>query len=150
MPQTSAVTTTGATPPKAPVLSVDRKGPDGPIQITSSTGEPVVNIDSQIPKELAPILELSLAIVIVLFIGAPFAWAIARRIARRGEAKAPVPTVDLRPQLAQLQESVDAMAVELERISEAQRFAARLASERAAALPAAAEMPATTSETPRG
>ncbi|MEK0431498.1 MAG: hypothetical protein RL139_1302 [Gemmatimonadota bacterium] len=104
------------------------------MSIRTTTGQPVVNVDAQIPKQLEPILELSLSIVAVLFIGAPLAWAISRRILRRGEARASAPAVDLRPQLAQLQESIDAMAVELERISEAQRFAARLAAERPAAV----------------
>ena len=42
---------------------------------------------------------------------------------------------DLQPQIRQLQESIDTMAVELERISEAQRFQARLMSERSHLLP---------------
>jgi hypothetical protein len=46
-----------------------------------------------------------------------------------------VRAADLQPQIRQLQESIDTMAVELERISEAQRFQAKLMSERAHALP---------------
>jgi len=38
--------------------------------------------------------------------------------------------IDVRDQLAQLQTSVDAMALEIERISEGQRFATRLLAER--------------------
>ena len=37
---------------------------------------------------------------------------------------------DLTPQIRQLQDSVDAMAIELERISEGQRFTAKLLAER--------------------
>ncbi|HKP15645.1 MAG TPA: hypothetical protein VJT85_06255 [Gemmatimonadaceae bacterium] len=40
------------------------------------------------------------------------------------------PSEDLQAQLAQLQQSVDSIAIEVERIAEAQRFMARLESER--------------------
>ena len=40
------------------------------------------------------------------------------------------PTADITRQLGELQQSVDAIAVEVERIAEAQRFMARLESER--------------------
>ena len=40
------------------------------------------------------------------------------------------PSADVTQQIAQLQQSVDAIAVEVERIAEAQRFMARLESER--------------------
>lgn len=137
MPQTS-------TPPAAPTprpITVDRNRQDGSITIRGTTGQPVVNVDSQIPKQVEPILELVLSIVAVLFIGGPIAWAISRRIIRRADGHTTTPAVDLRPQLAQLQESIDAMAVELERISEAQRFSARLAAERPGTLPPAAPPP---------
>jgi predicted ATP-grasp superfamily ATP-dependent carboligase len=42
------------------------------------------------------------------------------------------PSADLRVQMEQLQQSVDSIAVEVERIAEAQRFMARLESEREA------------------
>ncbi len=40
------------------------------------------------------------------------------------------PSLELQEQLAQLQQSVDSIAIEVERIAEAQRFMARLESER--------------------
>jgi hypothetical protein len=40
------------------------------------------------------------------------------------------PSTDLRGQLEQLQQAVDSIAVEVERIAEAQRYMARLESER--------------------
>lgn len=40
------------------------------------------------------------------------------------------PTADITRQIGELQQSVDAIAVEVERIAEAQRFMARLESER--------------------
>jgi hypothetical protein len=135
-PQVTAVTPAAPPPARRPA-PVTTGTSEGPLTIRTTTGQPVVNVDAQIPRQLEPILELSLSIVAVLFIGAPLAWAISRRILRRGDAQVMAPAVDLRPQLAHLQESVDAMAVELERISEAQRFAARLAAERPGTLPPA-------------
>jgi tetraacyldisaccharide-1-P 4'-kinase len=41
-----------------------------------------------------------------------------------------VPPGDLRAQIEQLQQSVDSIAVEVERIAEAQRFVARIEAER--------------------
>ena len=60
-------------------------------------------------------------------------WAWARAFARRGEARAASggamsPDVPLR--LERIEQAVDAMAVEMERVSEAQRYAARLLTER--------------------
>ena len=132
-----ATTPPAAQKPAPAPVTIDPSRRDGPITVRTTTGEPVVNIDSQIPKQVEPILELVLAMLCVIFIGGPIAWAVSRRIIRRGEQRAAAPAVDLRPQLAQLQESVDAMAVELERIGEAQRFAARLAAERPGTLPPA-------------
>ena len=55
-----------------------------------------------------------------------FTWLRERRLPPGGTRE----MIDVRDQLAQLQTSVDAMAVELERISEGQRFATRLLAER--------------------
>ena len=85
-------------------------------------------------QEANPIFGMTLAMVVAIFIGFPLARAFARRMDRRGDAGA-VRAADLQPQILQLQESLDAMAVELERISEAQRFQAKLMSERQQALP---------------
>ena len=69
--------------------------------------------------------------VAAVFILGPVARAFARRMDRKGDLMQ-AGTSDLSPKLAQLQDSVDAMAIELERISEGQRFTTRLMSERAA------------------
>lgn len=65
------------------------------------------------------------------FVGAYFMWRLVRRAGEPQMAGA-------RPaheQLEQLQQSVDAVAIEVERIGEAQRFATKLAAERAEAAP---------------
>lgn len=70
----------------------------------------------------------------VIIIGWPLARAFGRRLERRG---VPSATADpaLVDQLQRIEQAVDAMAIEIERISESQRFMAKLqggAAERAA------------------
>lgn len=68
-------------------------------------------------------------------------WPIARAFGKRLERRADVPAVaaGTSEQLQRIEQAVDAMAIEIERISESQRFMARLQSAQApdrAALPA--------------
>ncbi|MCE9602915.1 MAG: hypothetical protein K8S21_11985 [Gemmatimonadetes bacterium] len=99
---------------------------------TTSTGVP---IDPEaIIREAIPIVGMSLSMIVVIFIGWPLARAFARRLDRRTELGM-VSAAELQPQIRQLQESIDTMAVELERISESQRFQAKLLAERPQALP---------------
>ena len=67
---------------------------------------------------------------VVIFVGVPLlvgqvivSWRI--QLKKAGVGRTPIPSADLSHQLEALQQSVDAMAVEVERISEAQRAAAR-------------------------
>jgi hypothetical protein len=99
-----------------------------PGQLTTTTGFPV---DPQaIIREAIPIFGMTLTMIVVIFIGWPIARAFARRMDRRNEVGV-LRAEELQPQLRQLQESIDTMAVELERISESQRFQAKLLAERA-------------------
>jgi hypothetical protein len=59
----------------------------------------------------------------------PFARAWARRIEARG--KTPVLNASGDPRLERMEQAIDAIAIEVERIAEAQRFQTRLLSERA-------------------
>lgn len=79
----------------------------------------------EIPDEVIPLVGMTLGIVMTMLILFPIARAIGRAIDRRTD-RSLVKVADVAPQLRQLQESVDAMAIELERISEAQRFTAKL------------------------
>lgn len=78
--------------------------------------------------------------IISIFVVMPIALAFARYLWKRTseprEAKA---TDDVVRRMAELQQSMDAMAVEIERIAEGQRFVTKLMSERPAAeIPASA------------
>lgn len=65
--------------------------------------------------------------VVAIVIGLPIARAFARRMDRK--AVAPQIPPELTAQLGQLTQAVDAIALEVERISEGQRFATRLLAE---------------------
>jgi hypothetical protein len=81
-----------------------------------------------------------LLVVPITVIGVPIARAIARRIDRPAARAAVSP--DVMARFERLEQSVDAIAVEVERIAEGQRFVTRLLSERRAdALPSATGQP---------
>lgn len=71
------------------------------------------------------------AVIIVISVGALSAIVVGlvRGLKPKFERELPSPLYEQR--LDQLQQSVDAIAVEVERIAEAQRFSAKLLSERA-------------------
>ena len=71
------------------------------------------------------------AAIIVGLLGGVCAVSVATyRSVKRIDNQQLKPSADITRQIADLQQSVDAIAVEVERIAEAQRFMARLESER--------------------
>lgn len=90
-----------------------------------TTAPPPVFERDEIPDEVIPLVGMTLGILMTIIILFPIARAIGRWIDRRTD-RSLVKVAEVAPQLRQLQESVDAMAIELERISEAQRFTAKL------------------------
>ncbi len=116
-------------------------GATGIGQTTAGTLQPPFRETSPIPEEVIPIVGIVFTMIAAMVIGYPIARAIGRVIERRGQAGV-VKAADVAPQLRQLQDSVDAMSIELERIGEAQRFTAKLMSERVAELPAGGRPPA--------
>ena len=72
-----------------------------------------------------------IGLLAVIIIVGPFARMIARRMERRAEVNAVTDNGRvLQQQLEQLQQSVDAMSLEVERISESQRFQSKLLHEK--------------------
>jgi hypothetical protein len=69
------------------------------------------------------------AMVAAIAVGAPLARAFARRMEREGGAKI---SPDVTSRLERIEQAVDAVAIEVERISEGQRFTTKLLTERAA------------------
>jgi hypothetical protein len=100
--------------------------PSAPGTTTQPPGNPD---DFSMPQQAVGVSVAFFLTVAVCVIGFPLARAFARRIDRKTEFKA-VAAPDLTPHIRQLQDSVDAMAIELERISEGQRFTAKLLAER--------------------
>lgn len=68
------------------------------------------------------------AMVATIAVGAPLARAFARRMERESKTKL-APEVTAR--LERIEQAVDAIAIEVERISEGQRFTTKLLTERA-------------------
>jgi hypothetical protein len=107
-------------------LIIDKQG-DRTIFTTAGL-PPDVMLLSQRAQETAFGLMGLLAVIIIV---GPFARMWARRIEKRPElARADHSAQLLQQQLVQLQQSMDAMSVEVERISEAQRFQSRLLGEK--------------------
>ena len=104
------------------------------IVINPPVGVPVVGVPSRFPDNQIPPQAESIAIAFFVVIGAviiglPIMRAIARRIERGAPQPAQIPN-DVRQQLQQLSASVEAIAIEVERISEGQRFTTKVLSEK--------------------
>jgi hypothetical protein len=82
----------------------------------------------QIPEGAVMISIAFFIMCAVIAIGLPIARAIARRSDRRGAASPPG-DADTRARLERIEQAVDAIAVEVERISEGQRFTTKIMSE---------------------
>jgi hypothetical protein len=110
-------------PPAEPSRQITIQGPDG---------RTVIGVPSGIGRDVMPpeAVDISIAFfltVAAIIIGLPLARAFARRMDRRGTS-AQVPN-EISSQLAHLNQAVDAIALEVERISEGQRYTTRLLSE---------------------
>lgn len=75
--------------------------------------------------------ELGAFITLILTLGVTIIL-VAQTIARRNPGVAPKELASMDARLARIEQAVDAMSIEVERISEGQRFATKLLSERAA------------------
>jgi hypothetical protein len=117
-----------ATAPTPPV-------PPRPITIHGSNGETTVidlpagfSARNVIPPQAVDISIAFFLTMAFIIVGLPLARAFARRMDRRASGPAQIPG-EITTQLSQLNQAVDAIALEVERISEGQRFTTRLLSE---------------------
>lgn len=110
------------TPP--PNRQITIQGPDGRNTIISV---PPRGFDNVIPPQARDISIAFFVMIAAIIIGLPIARAFARAMDRRGGA-AQIPN-EISSQLTHLNQAVDAIALEVERISEGQRFTARLLSD---------------------
>ncbi len=88
------------------------------------TGQPIRGNDGGIPPQAVDMAIGFFVMCAVIAIGWPLARAFGRRIERRTDVPAINPAI--MDQLHRIEQAVDTMAVEVERISESQRFIARL------------------------
>jgi hypothetical protein len=108
--------------------------PAGPreFRIRGPNGEQTVigipNSNDIIPQQAVDISIAFFLTVALIIIGLPLARAFARRMDRKSGGTAQIPS-EVTAQLTHLNQAVDAIAVEVERISEGQRFTTRLLSE---------------------
>lgn len=85
--------------------------------------------EEQIPKEVIPILGIVFGSLVAIVLGYPVVRLVTRLIEKAAD-KTLLRASDVTEQLKVLQNSVDTMAIEIERISESQRFQDRLLAER--------------------
>lgn len=78
-----------------------------------------------IPPQAVDIAMGFFIMVAVMVVGWPISRAFGRRLERRGTEPAAIPHV-ITEQLQRIEQAVDAMSIEVERISESQRFMAKL------------------------
>jgi hypothetical protein len=119
---------TAPPPPAIPRIRVTRDGHsivvDEEPQLVTSTQGPGPDPFPIIPVEMVVITIAFFVMLAVIAIGVPLARAFARRMDRRS-AEPAIPR-ELAEQLLRLEQSVDTIAVEVERISEGQRFSSAL------------------------
>ena len=71
----------------------------------------------------------AISIIFTIFVLAPLALAAARNLWKRGNRPIIMPDAENARKIEQLQQSIDTIAVEVERVSEGQRFVTKLLSE---------------------
>lgn len=97
-------------------------------RFTSATGRSN-DLDGNYGSRTADEYGGPIVILIVLFVFAPIAFAAARGIWKRGSRPVAAASPESVQRLERIEQAVDAIAIEVERVSEGQRFVTRLMSE---------------------
>lgn len=90
------------------------------------------------PDPIRPTISMNavpIIIVFTIFVLCPIALAAARAIWKRGSQPKPVTDRDTAARLERMEQAMDAIAIEIERVSEGQRFVTRLLAEGKTAIP---------------
>lgn len=103
-------------------------------QIEASQGQTRTGIvvPPTFPQDVIPpqAVDISLAFfasMVFIIVGLPIARAFARRMDRKSEGA--VASADLAPRLDRIEQAIEAVAIEVERVSENQRYSTRIISE---------------------
>ncbi len=101
-----------------------------PATVESFEGVPPIPFDPNVPRDI-PDNVVVIAVVSIIFVAMPIAVAVSRWVWKRSTGSAAVPKADAETaqRLARMEQAVDSIAVELERVSEGQRFVTRILSE---------------------
>ncbi len=115
------------------ISAIDKQIGESEARIASAAAVPGAVVERREPPRNGPPEEAfilgGMFIVIVLL---PLSIALARRVWRRGVATITSLPAELTERLTRLEQGVDAVAVEVERIGEGQRYMARMAAEEGA------------------
>lgn len=91
------------------------------------------------PGQVVDIVQMALVSFVMIVLGLPFAIGIARRFLQRPVAP-PAVSPDVTARLERIEQAVDTISIEVERMAEAQRFSAKLLAGRAADTPDAGRL----------
>jgi hypothetical protein len=120
-------------PPPIPALPATPGAVDvanAPAQAGTTVQPPnVYQVSPDIPPEVVPIIAIIFGSIAFMVVFSPIVRGIMKWIDRR-QNNSLLHGPAVADQLQQLQQSVDAMAIEIERISESQRFTSKLMAER--------------------
>jgi hypothetical protein len=81
-----------------------------------------------IPPEAIEIIKVLCATVVIMVLGVPIIRSFTRRW-ERGSIAPPPTSPELTSRLERIEQAVDSIAIEIERVSESQRFVAKLMAE---------------------
>jgi hypothetical protein len=109
---------------KTELQALQSIGHPGPVIVQTGTGQPTHFPQDVIPPQVVDMAMGFFIMLAVIIIGWPLARAFGRRIERRADVPAADPV--LAGQLQRIEQAVEAMSIEIERISESQRFMAKL------------------------
>jgi hypothetical protein len=88
----------------------------------------------QMPPEVLEIVKIFFSSVVAISLGIPIIRAVTRRF-ERGPQLPPQASPEVVARLERIEQAVETVAVEVERIAEAQRFSAKLIAEQHRGLP---------------
>lgn len=95
-----------------------------------------------IPHDVVPIVGIVFGTIMIMVLGTPIIRAIIRAVERRhAPSSTPAMPADVSGRLERIEQAVDSIAIEVERISESQRYLTRLQTEQRALGAAPSEPP---------
>jgi len=109
------------------------RGAPGQVVISTGAGQPFP-MGPEIPPQVVDITIAFFITVATIFIGTPLARAFGRRMDRKA-VPAAAGSPDVVARLDRIEQAVDAIALEVERVSEGQRFVTKMMADAPGALP---------------